>query len=76
LNAVDRASLSALVTRISPGAGYWEVTLDAGETLSAHLALDQPVPRVGDPVSVLIHESHAVVIRDRRGQVDRTSGDF
>src|SRR5215204_103986 len=40
------------------------VGADAGETLSAHLALDQPVPRVGDPVSVLIDESHAVVIRD------------
>jgi ABC-type sulfate/molybdate transport systems ATPase subunit len=59
------APMPATVRRMSPGAGYWDVTLDAGETLSAHVALDQVVPPIGDQVGVLIDERHAVVIPDR-----------
>jgi ABC-type sulfate/molybdate transport systems ATPase subunit len=66
LGPAEGAPMGAVVTRISPGAGRWEVTLDAGETLIAHLAMDQPTPAVGDQVGVLIDESHAVVIPDRR----------
>jgi ABC-type sulfate/molybdate transport systems ATPase subunit len=66
LTPADGAPMAATVTRISPGAGYWEVTLDAGATLSAHVALDQAIPRVGDQVGVVINETQAVVIPDRR----------
>jgi hypothetical protein len=66
LNPEEGAPLRAIVKRVSPGPGRWEVTLDAGETLTAHLALDRPVPPVGHEVGVLIDESHAVVIPDRR----------
>ncbi len=66
LGPADGAPMGAVVTRISPGAGRSEVTLDAGETLIAHLALDQPTPPVGDHVGVLIDETHAVVIPNRR----------
>ena len=64
------APMAATVKRISPGAGYWEVILDAGETLSAHVALDQAVPHVGNQVGVGIDARHAVVITDRRGSAD------
>ena len=63
MGPADGAPMGAVVTRISPGAGRSEVTLDAGETLIAHLALDQPTPPVGDHVGVLIDETHAVVIQ-------------
>jgi ABC-type sulfate/molybdate transport systems ATPase subunit len=66
LNPDDGTPLRAIVTRVSPGPGRWEVTLDAGETLIAHLPLDRSVPRVGVEVGVLIDETHAVVIPDRR----------
>jgi len=69
-NTGSGAPLSAVVKRISPGAGYWEVTLDAGKTLIAHVALDQPVPPIGDQVGVVIDASHAVVIPDRRRPAD------
>ena len=62
LNPEDATSLRALVKRVSPGPGRWEVTLDAGEPLTAHVGLDRSVPRVGAEVGVLIDESHAVVI--------------
>ena len=62
LAPADGAPMAAVVTRISPGAGRSEITLDAGETLIAHLALDQETPTVGDQVGVVIDESHAVVI--------------
>jgi len=70
LSPPDGAPMAATVKRISPGAGYWEVTLDAGETLSAHVALDQAVPHVGNQVGVGIDARHAVVITDRRGSAD------
>jgi hypothetical protein len=38
-----------------------------GDKLTAHVALDQSVPRVRAEVGVLIDASHAVVIRDVRG---------
>ena len=63
LDPEDGTPLRAIVERISPGPGRWEVTLDAGERLTAHLALDEPVPRLGAEVGVRIDESHAVVIR-------------
>jgi ABC-type sulfate/molybdate transport systems ATPase subunit len=66
LSPADGAPIAGTVKRISPGAGYWEVTVEASETLSAHLALDEMVPRVGDQVGVVIDKSHAVVIPDRR----------
>ena len=65
LDPAGGAPMAGVVTRLSPGAGRWEVTLDAGETLIAHLALDQPTPTVGDRVGLLIDESHAVVIPER-----------
>jgi ABC-type sulfate/molybdate transport systems ATPase subunit len=65
LTPVDGAPMAATVRRISPGTGYWEVILDAGDTLSAHVALDQPVPRIGAQVGVVIDENHAVVIPER-----------
>jgi ABC-type sulfate/molybdate transport systems ATPase subunit len=66
LNPEDGTPLRAIVKRVSPGPGRWEVTLDAGETLTAHLALDQSVPRVGVEVGVRIDASHAVVIPEGR----------
>jgi ABC-type sulfate/molybdate transport systems ATPase subunit len=65
LNPADRTPLRALVKRVSPGSGRWEVALDAGEPLIAHLPLDRSVPRVGVEVGVLVDESHAVLIPDR-----------
>jgi hypothetical protein len=35
------------VERVSPGPGRWELILSAGETLRAHLPLDEPPPRSG-----------------------------
>jgi ABC-type sulfate/molybdate transport systems ATPase subunit len=66
LDPTDGAPMAAVVKRISPSAGRWEVTLDAGEALIAHLALDQATPTAGDQVGVLIDVRHAVVIPDRR----------
>jgi ABC-type sulfate/molybdate transport systems ATPase subunit len=71
LNAAAGAPFGAVVKRVSPGAGHWDVTLDAGETLSAHLPLGEAVPRIGARVGVRIDESHAVVITDQRGPEDR-----
>ena len=65
LTPVDGAPLVATVKRTSPGAGYWEVILDAGDTFTAHVALEQAVPRIGDQVGIVIDESHAVVIPER-----------
>ena len=62
LSEEETTPLRAVVERISLGPGRWEVTLDAGEMLTAHLALDEPVPRAGAEVGVLVDESHAVVI--------------
>ena len=61
----DGTPMVAVVKRIAPGAGLWEVTLDAGETLIAHVTLDQATPSVGDEVGVLIDEGNAVLIPDQ-----------
>ena len=60
----EATPLRAIVERISPGPGRWEVTLDAGQRLTAHLAMDQPVPRAGAEVGVVIDDNHAVVIAE------------
>jgi ABC-type sulfate/molybdate transport systems ATPase subunit len=65
LSTPDSGPVSATVKRRNPGPGRWEVTLDAGETLTAHLALDEEVPFVGAQVGARIDGSRAVVIRDR-----------
>ena len=64
LAAPDEAPLAGTVKRVSAGPGRWEVTLEFGEALTAHLTLDQAVPHVGDEVGVLIDARHAVVILD------------
>ena len=57
--------LTARVERVSPGPGRWEVVLVAGETLRAHLPLEDVPPNPGEPVSVTIDPAHATVIRQR-----------
>jgi hypothetical protein len=42
-------ALSATVTRVSRGPGHWNVTLAAGETLRAHVPLNDEPPQVGEP---------------------------
>jgi ABC-type sulfate/molybdate transport systems ATPase subunit len=69
LSPEDRTPLRGIVKRVSPGPGRWEVALDAGEPLIAHLPLDQSVPRVGVEVGVLMDESHALVISGRAPHV-------
>ena len=53
---------AATVARVSPGPGRWDVTLTAGESLHAHLALDEKPPRVGEIVAVQIDPAQATVI--------------
>jgi ABC-type sulfate/molybdate transport systems ATPase subunit len=59
--------LGAKVERVSPGPGRWEVVLTAGETLHAHLPLDQRPPQAGDYVGVQIDSENATLIPDRSG---------
>lgn len=54
--------LDATVERVSPGAGRWEVVLSAGETLRAHLPLDEPPPQAGERVAVRVDPAHATLI--------------
>jgi ABC-type sulfate/molybdate transport systems ATPase subunit len=54
--------LHARVERVSPGPGHWELVLSAGETLRAHLPLDEPPPPEGDRVAVRIDPAHATLI--------------
>jgi ABC-type sulfate/molybdate transport systems ATPase subunit len=58
-----RGPLEATVQRVSPGPGRWEVVLAAGETLRAHLPLDDVPPEADELVSVTIDPAHATVIR-------------
>jgi hypothetical protein len=57
-----RGPLEATVQRVSPGPGRWEVVLSAGETLRAHLPLDDVPPQANELVSVTIDPAHATVI--------------
>ena len=57
--------LQATVERVSPGPGRWELILSAGETLRAHLPLDQPPPQAGELVTVHIDPAHATLIAAR-----------
>jgi len=63
-----RGPLEARIERVSPGPGRWEVVLAAGETLRAHLPLDDVPRQAGELVSASIDPAHATVIfgRDRR----------
>ena len=49
---IGTGPLQAVVERVSPGPGRWEVVMTAHETIHAHLPLDQVPPRVGERVSV------------------------
>jgi ABC-type sulfate/molybdate transport systems ATPase subunit len=62
IDRADRCPLHATVERVSPGQGRWELTLSAGQTLRAHLPLDDPPPNTGDRVSVQVDSAHAVFI--------------
>jgi ABC-type sulfate/molybdate transport systems ATPase subunit len=57
-----RGPLQARVERVSPGPGHWEVVLAAGETLRAHLPLNDAPPQARDLVSANIDPAHATVI--------------
>jgi ABC-type sulfate/molybdate transport systems ATPase subunit len=54
--------LDATVDRVSPGPGRWELILSAGETLRAHLPLDEPPPQAGERVAVHVDPAHATLI--------------
>lgn len=60
----DTGPLRATVGRVSPGPGRWDIILAAGETLRAHLPLDEQPPRLGETVAVRIDPAHATVIAD------------
>ena len=62
LGEPDTGPLRATVERVLPGPGRWELILSAGETLQAHLPLDQSPPRAGDRVGVQIASQHATLI--------------
>jgi ABC-type sulfate/molybdate transport systems ATPase subunit len=57
-----RGPLQATVERVSPGPGRWELILAAGETLRAHLPLDEPPPQAGERVGVHVDPAHATLI--------------
>jgi hypothetical protein len=57
--------LQAAVERVSPGPGRWELILSAGETLRAHLPLDEPPPHAGERVAVHVDPAHATLIAGR-----------
>ena len=57
-----RGPLDATVERVSPGPGRWEVILSAGETLRAHLPLDETPPQAGERVALQLEPSQATVI--------------
>jgi ABC-type sulfate/molybdate transport systems ATPase subunit len=60
------APLGATVQRVSPGPGRWEVTLSAGETLRAHLPLDEQPPHPGHRLSVRVDPAQATLIARRQ----------
>ncbi len=60
----DTGPLRARVERVSPGPGRWDVILTAGETLRAHLPLDEEPPGLGEAVAVRIDPTRATVIPD------------
>ena len=60
----DTGPLRGTVERVSPGPGRWDVILAAGETLRAHLPLDEDPPRPGEAVAVRIDSAHATIIPD------------
>ena len=65
IGRVGEAPLPAMVERVAPGPGRWDVTLMAGEPLRAHLGLDESPPRAGEAVTLRIDPPHATVIDDR-----------
>jgi ABC-type sulfate/molybdate transport systems ATPase subunit len=58
----DTGPLRASVERVSPGPGRWDVILAVGETLCAHLPLDEEPPGRGQAVAVRIDPKHVTVI--------------
>jgi ABC-type sulfate/molybdate transport systems ATPase subunit len=60
-----RGALEATVERVSPGPGHWEIILSAGETLRAHLPLDDQPPKTGELVSVHVNPAHATLVTPR-----------
>jgi ABC-type sulfate/molybdate transport systems ATPase subunit len=57
-----RGPLQATVELVSPGPGRWELILSAGETLRAHLPLDDQPPQAGERVAVHVDPAHATLI--------------
>jgi ABC-type sulfate/molybdate transport systems ATPase subunit len=58
----ESAALEALVERVSPGAGRWDVALAGEAPLRAHLPLDQAPPRPGDRVGMRLDSALATLI--------------
>jgi ABC-type sulfate/molybdate transport systems ATPase subunit len=54
LRRLGDARLSAFVARVAPGPGRYELTLDAGVALRAHIPLTRPPPDCGAEVGVEI----------------------
>ena len=54
--------LSMRVTRVTPGAGHWDVALDGPVSLVAHVSTSAPAPVVGETVTVSLDPDLSVVM--------------
>jgi ABC-type Fe3+/spermidine/putrescine transport system ATPase subunit len=62
-------ALTARVRRCAPGPGRWELDLDAGTPLRAHLPLTAQPRRPGDTVAITLDHAQTVVIGSGRSPV-------
>ena len=72
LGKPDEGRLRAKVERVSPGPGRWEVVLTAGETLHAHLPLDQGPTQVGPWVGGDLDFDNTTLIPDASSRAVRS----
>jgi ABC-type sulfate/molybdate transport systems ATPase subunit len=74
---VEPDVFQAIVERVSPSTGRWDLILAGAQPLRAHLTLDTAPPRVADRVGVRIDATLATVISPpsapSRGAEDRVS---
>lgn len=62
---LERSGLVATVRAVSPGPGRWEVLLDCGQRLVAHLRADEPPPLHGQQVRLRLRPDLLTVTPSR-----------
>ncbi len=64
----DEGTLTATVRRCAPGPGRWELDLDAGAPLRAHLPLTAQPLQAGASVAITLDHTQTVTLGSRRSQ--------